>query len=378
MQIDQSHSHCPATFRMHDLSHLYKPLDESRQEIRLLRVYPYREPGGIVHCVLETTSLLEAPLYNAVSYVWGDPTETAPVVCNFTAVYITRSLEKALRHMRTKYLVDDETTLMLWVDGLCINQQDLAERSSQVRIMGLIYQRAFVTLAWLGEEHGGSDYAIEVTERVASNDIDALRPETWTSITELFDVEFWHCLHNLFSRPFWTRLWIFQEIALPPGVNLLCGDKELGWDKLERANNLWEHLMWNEWNQFPSRILKLMRRTPFSRIGPFQQARQNRHRDPLLVALNGTLHLCCSDPRDKIYGLLDVSNDDDAPFPDYSKPVRDVYTDFLSRKLRNGRNSVILLLSGSGGLEVSDRTPNLPSWVCDWHAWSQGNYRPVF
>ncbi|CZR65984.1 uncharacterized protein PAC_15884 [Phialocephala subalpina] len=113
-------------------------------------------------------------------------------------------------------------------------------------------------------------------------------------------------------------------------------------------------------------------------MGPFQQARQNRHRYPLLVTLNGTLHLCSSDPRDKIYGLLGVSGDDDAPSPDYCKPVRDVYTDFLSRKLRNGRNSVILLLSGSGGLEVSDRTPDLPSWVCDWHAWSQRNYRPVF
>ncbi|KAL6405838.1 hypothetical protein AUP68_10977 [Ilyonectria robusta] len=117
-----------------DMTELYEPLDRSRMEIRILRLHRYGQIGGLIHCSLETTSLLDDPTYAAVSYAWGDPTETVELACDFAVVRVTKGLHSTLANLRTK-LKTAEATLELWIDGLCINQNDLDERSSQVSIM---------------------------------------------------------------------------------------------------------------------------------------------------------------------------------------------------------------------------------------------------
>jgi len=75
--------------------------------------------------------------YEAVSYVWGDATKWKIIVCDGLNVSITQNLFEALQRFRTP-----DTMRTLWADAVCINQGDTSKRTSQVRVMGVIYRRA--------------------------------------------------------------------------------------------------------------------------------------------------------------------------------------------------------------------------------------------
>jgi hypothetical protein len=115
---------------------LYRPLDFDSFEIRLLKLH--RGPSSdYVTVSLEYASLINPPEYTALSYCWGDPTKTKKIkVENWGDVEVTINLEQALRNLRHLDEVGDSghgKGKMLWVDALCINQQDSVERSHQVR-----------------------------------------------------------------------------------------------------------------------------------------------------------------------------------------------------------------------------------------------------
>jgi hypothetical protein len=99
-----------------------------------------------IHCQLEQVSLSAGHSYEALSYAWGDAKDTSPMILDRTLYYITKNLECALRYFRYK-----ESLRVLWIDAICINQNDLDEKSEQVLIMGEIYSRATKVYAWLGE-----------------------------------------------------------------------------------------------------------------------------------------------------------------------------------------------------------------------------------
>ncbi|KAF2257882.1 HET-domain-containing protein, partial [Lojkania enalia] len=101
--------------------------------IRLLQLNP-----GITEdplsCQILTVRFIDAPKYVALSYVWGDATVTDHLLCDGKILNITLNLRDALLRMRPA-----EIQRLLWVDAVCINQQDNVEKGQQVRLMGLIY-----------------------------------------------------------------------------------------------------------------------------------------------------------------------------------------------------------------------------------------------
>jgi hypothetical protein len=94
---------------------------------------------NIPKCTLRVVSLYEFLAYTALSYAWGDPNVTAPILVNGVECQITTNLESALRHIR-----DDINHLVIWVDAICINQRDTLERNHQVQLMRNIYSYAEV------------------------------------------------------------------------------------------------------------------------------------------------------------------------------------------------------------------------------------------
>ena len=94
--------------------------------------------------------------YTALSYVWGNPALVKTLTCNGKDFAITKNLDLALHHLRRS-----DVSIMLWVDRICINQDDLQEKGQQVNLMGTIYQRAWSTLVWLSEEADNSDDAVD-------------------------------------------------------------------------------------------------------------------------------------------------------------------------------------------------------------------------
>lgn len=95
--------------------------------------------------------------YTALSYTWGNPLATTPILVNGVETEVTLNLEAALRHIRKP-----EYDVILWVDALCINQNDVAEKNHQVEMMREIFAGAELVIAWLGSASGDSDLAMEV------------------------------------------------------------------------------------------------------------------------------------------------------------------------------------------------------------------------
>jgi hypothetical protein len=110
--------------------------------------------------------------------------------------------------------------MFLWIDSICINQADMEERGLQVQIMSQIYQSASGVWVWLGPAADNSDLAMDVIDEV-SNYPEDMRGEASRSIKWvrriLYESEFSAhrlALQLLFSRPYWQRLWIVQEVVL--------------------------------------------------------------------------------------------------------------------------------------------------------------------
>jgi len=78
----------------------YEPLDATRDQFRLHSLAPDADPDSDITCRLFKVSLVDEPSYTALSYVWGDPTITKPVLVNGIEVQVTLNLERALRHIR--------------------------------------------------------------------------------------------------------------------------------------------------------------------------------------------------------------------------------------------------------------------------------------
>jgi hypothetical protein len=109
----------------------YHELDHESREFRLLRLLPSIDFDTEIHCELFKSSLDSCPSYEAISYVWGDANITVPIRLHDTTRSVTTNLGLALRYMR---LVEEES--VIWVDALCINQENNTEKTYQVRQIG--------------------------------------------------------------------------------------------------------------------------------------------------------------------------------------------------------------------------------------------------
>lgn len=120
---------------------VYTPLDTRKPHFRLLHLRPGREPEELT-CDLRNELLTEGTTFEALSYVWGDPNIREVIKVNDTLVSVTKNLHDALRRLR-----DETVARVLWVDALCVNQQDGIEKSRQVNLMAKIYATATAVIA---------------------------------------------------------------------------------------------------------------------------------------------------------------------------------------------------------------------------------------
>lgn len=130
---------------MKETLHHY-PLTEPRS-IRLLTLAPAQEFNAALKCELKETPLDDKPFFEALSYVWGDPTHTGGVIfCLAKPLYIMQNCDAALRR-----LCHTTPLRVFWIDSICIDQMSLEERNKQVRFMPDIYCSAATVIVWLGE-----------------------------------------------------------------------------------------------------------------------------------------------------------------------------------------------------------------------------------
>lgn len=206
----------------------YQTLNFSRYEIRLLQLHPGEENSPIQGS-LTTVQLSENPLYESLSYTWGNPAVTTPITLlaskepsqSFT-FRATTNLAIALKQLRYT-----DTIRIIWVDAICINQSDPVEKNHQVGIMSEIYASAARVCVSLGEEGQISSEAMSL---IASQPQDLNE-----AIAMLSDPAWglgWRALTFLVQRRWFSRCWVVQEVALAREVILYCGDAVVPWDSL--------------------------------------------------------------------------------------------------------------------------------------------------
>jgi len=175
----------------------YSPLSPGNDSIRLLRLMPHTDETADIHCELFEYSLQNncqgTHLYEALSYAWGNPDEKLPIFINKRSVNIPINLCAALLQLRNHSI-----ERILWVDALCINQDNQQEKEHQIQLMARIYSQANRLLVWLGETADDSDLALEEI-RVAGG-----KKSTDSSNNKKIQ----QAVLALLQRPWFRRMWV--------------------------------------------------------------------------------------------------------------------------------------------------------------------------
>lgn len=314
--------------------------------------------------------------YFALSYTWGDPTRVEEIWVNGQSIRITQNLADCLRVLRKKTYI--QQGWKVWIDALCINQQDLIERGREVKRMREIYKKSWTPIIWLGGSEDGSDEAMSLIKLLADTGarggvqyVNELTHALYKN-PKLFGEGRWRALHQLAVRRYWSRIWVVQEATMGRyNTPVLCGEKTISWSEVSQSFAFM--------NQTDEIINVFIRKEleeaslPFSYSiwTAFQSAEeiqwlQDRLHGSSQVNLYRLLELSrtmfSTDPRDKIYGLLELMPPslECLVIPDYTAPVSTVYIDFAKATIAD-----------SGLLDVMRlRYPSenaaLPSWVPDW------------
>ena len=298
---------------------------------------------------------------------------------------VSTNLYNLLRRLR-----DPAASTTLWIDALCINQDDFDERASQVLLMADIYRRARAVVLWLGEEDDETKTAFALADQLAHHpdcnpDGEFAPPVPMTALDLLDgsglarlglppeDSPAWRALFNVFRRPVFQRVWIIQEMALaryPPMV--LCGSHTILLPYLVGSMTFlstrgWMDLMQTRLPQEDGDLFNVQ--SYADDIIKIRWAVRRRNQAPSIALV---LRFKATDPRDKIYGMLGLMKVPEMPEasrallqPDYRKAVEDVYRDATIAFILAENN--LALLSFAGHRRDQDQeSARLPSWVPDY------------
>ncbi|KAI6892469.1 hypothetical protein KC355_g20976, partial [Hortaea werneckii] len=146
-----------------DYTARYQPLDARKKEIRIVLVYPsinLSTGDQLPVCRLQTASLPDEPTphYEAISYAWGERTGVAPIIINDQHRQQPASAVRVLQRFAP---AEGSEPRRLWIDAICINQSDVAERNQQVAMMSDVYRNSSQTLVWLGDADANTAAAFE-------------------------------------------------------------------------------------------------------------------------------------------------------------------------------------------------------------------------
>ena len=223
----------------------YTPLNDELQEIRLLILHEGDFSSEV------STSINVVPLhpdrfptYEALSYVWGSTKRTVDISVDNDTLAVTKNLAEAL-----KYLRYEDRPRTLWIDAICVNQQDLEERSRQVRRMADLYRLADRVVVWLGPQTKISGHGLKILKELSSKlvvdwhcitieSISNGKEEDWGDKTKYlpYGDEELRAIHSLVNRRWFERLWIWQEIRLAKSnAIMMCGSDTISWMSFRTA-----------------------------------------------------------------------------------------------------------------------------------------------
>ncbi len=274
----------------------------------------------------------------------------------------------------------------IWLDVICINQENIEERSRQVKQVGIIYKQAFKTLAWLDYEMREYDasqglallgsFATKARESAETEETAAadVGENTLLGPIERNDGSALISLGRVFRSSYWQRLWIIQETVISPNIVFCCRDHGLS------SDNVFLGLSWlfeHKQEFFTTYMVACQSRglndstnglaSLVARVGQLMVLREESGGSDInklrwLMRLSRSVEQ--TDERDKIYGMLSLFDDglQNAIHPDYQLSVSQIYTDFARVVVCQSKHLDMICEIRPSNNHIS----GVPSWVPDW------------
>ena len=392
---------------MNSKPYQYTELDAASRQIRLAHIKPgaWDDP---ISCDLLPASLCWSPTYETLSYVWGDQKIKKPIALEGCYFEVTINLHGALRRLRAT-----AETRIVWIDALCINQEDLDERSQQVNLMGAIYEGCQQVLIWLGDSYEDKQTIEEGT--LDDDDEEVLKTSTVQQAFDLLHIlsddkhtrelscftikensmlgvaegyeRAFDALQIITKMPYWRRIWVVQEIVLPPLATVVLGSVSAPWkifvyaamnfDKhtssccLEHNNS--PGFYFDTLRAFNSAVMSIedtrknrqaTRKNRQATRKNRQATRKNRqaaHNLDIFKLLNLYFDREATVLLDKVYGLLGLVtwHGESRIVPNYRHPVAKVCEDVTVHIINSTKSLHVL---------VGDCVHNIdfPSWASNW------------
>ncbi|RYP53097.1 hypothetical protein DL768_001874 [Monosporascus sp. mg162] len=354
----------------------YKPLNKG--DIRLLMLHPGQQDAQL-RAVVYRCSLLLANSFQAISYTWGNPELSHSLWTPDGNIKITASLYATLRCLR-----HEAQPLVLWTDGVCVNQSDKKEKTEQIQLLPQVFQRATCVLVCLGSDSSG-DGAMETLMQIRVND--ALRtlgeewpkdlahiPPSWKkkSIPPADDST-WTEIGALFERPWFERAWIIQEVVVATSVRVVCGKWMIDWNDLFAALEV----ITRESRASPKEPLGMAQPKwrRFLTLAKLREREAKHDRRPLLELLEDFRDSKSSIDHDRFFCLLGLAIDgNNKDFVlDYRLSFDAIVRKYAWAFIRQGKVMELLYRAGIGSRQANC----FPSWIPDWTVAKPGGLRTL-
>ncbi|KAF5716505.1 het-6-heterokaryon incompatibility [Fusarium globosum] len=357
----------------------------SQGQFRLMRLGTDLE--SLVSGQLEETVLANAPPYYAISHAWV-PGVSVKATPQSNQIQLSHYLAICVRRLQKFGFENtdlDPRITHIWLDSICINQQDVHERSQQVSMMGRIYSQSARTLIWLGDVQLPSIYIAwnliadiyaifekQNPRAKALSDIPARtydkRSHIASGLPSMNDSQ-WGYMKALMELRWFTRMWVVQEVVLSQqDPIILHGDHQYAWEPLGWAVGWLRRSGYLRLPQIPEQLRN---------VDTISNLRRAQTRWPLAALMSITqVKFNATDQRDKIYGVLGLALECEGPGlpeelkPDYTIDTATLYQRVASFLLIRKHSLAILTRARSiDGTETRNQCVHnlvLPSWCPDW------------
>ena len=336
--------------------------------IRLVVLEPARSEAAPLKCSIATTSLAQQHLeYYAVSYFWGDQQVTQPLEIRDQAGHtshlrVTPNVDEVLRRFRSP-----KGQQRLWIDAVCINQDDELEKAQQIPEMGRIYGQAKEVFIWLGPGHFHTGLTMSFLRQVNElPECPKLRMvnQMLVCLKATFGVdegiEALGPLGEYFELPWFSRRWIIQEACLARRATVHCGKHSIPLGELAVAASRFQLFDMSDYHFKMAASLGAVIAATVARSST------------LLELLWNFYNAKCKDRRDRIAALLCLVPAEKR-FPiDYSAHWAELYKQAACFVMKTStdhiRLQLLLHLVEFGPLKHAKgvNSSQCPSWIPDW------------